>query len=436
MIPGMRFSVRILSSKLLQAALALGLLYFGAIGSLLQADPAPGAPPPPAEDFGHYLVDHQDDLAPFFSKNSGQLVGLAVPQVLAWIAKITFIALLVGWAVDVLLARGFAMLFAPFRAQLVPSFIYATVRLILGVVFTILMGLLVISVSGFSHLATILVIVGLAAVLIRAAAQIGWIYYFYRTDWFIALLFYLTLVVVHGFIALAITAPLIGAHAGSSATAFIDQTVVPKLEEEAKATRQELATADAARDQTANADARLQDQIDQAKAEQTEVQAEIEQQKNSEAYLFSQIVKVHARGDLTNARDRFIEFLARFPNGPMTGLAKGQLTQVRSELAAQETQKKQETAAALQAAAQARADLLARAAKGQVTLSEMRLALIGKSRQEVSALLGPPTETASDRWGFSQRMILNPLTNDRSGLTVYFSEGNVQGVDYYYGAPK
>jgi hypothetical protein len=30
-------------------------------------------------------------------------------------------------------------------------------------------------------------------------------------------------------------------------------------------------------------------------------------------------------------------------------------------------------------------------------------------------------------------MIVNPLTNDRYGLTVYFNEGVVQGVDYYYG---
>jgi hypothetical protein len=64
----------------------------------------------------------------------------------------------------------------------------------------------------------------------------------------------------------------------------------------------------------------------------------------------------------------------------------------------------------------------------------MRRVLIGKSRAEVSALFGPPTETASDRWGFAQRMIVNPLTNEKSGLAVYFNDGAVQSVDYYYGA--
>ena len=101
-----------------------------------------------------------------------------------------------------------------------------------------------------------------------------------------------------------------------------------------------------------------------------------------------------------------------------------------AELVVEETQKKQEEADAARAAAQARADLLARAGKGEVTLSEMRQALIGKTRAQVSDLLGQPSETASDSWGYRQQMILNPLTNEKHGLTVYFNEGIVQSVDY------
>ena len=93
--------------------------------------------------------------------------------------------------------------------------------------------------------------------------------------------------------------------------------------------------------------------------------------------------------------------------------------------------KQQTQAAQARTAAQDRANLLARAARGEVTLSEMRHALLGKSRDSVSALLGQPTEIASNRWGFSQQMILNPITNEKSGLAVYFNEGLVQSVDYY-----
>ena len=101
---------------------------------------------------------------------------------------------------------------------------------------------------------------------------------------------------------------------------------------------------------------------------------------------------------------------------------------------ADEAQKNQEEADAARVAAQARADLLARAAKGEVTLSEMRQALIGKTRAQVSGLLGQPSETGSDSWGYRQQMILNPLTNEKTGLMVYFTEGAVQSVDYNRGS--
>ncbi len=399
-------------------------------GSLAARADTPAAP----ENFAQYLVDHQAELGPFFDKNGGSLVAQAVPYVLAWIGRIMFITLIVGWALDVLLGRGFSMLFAPLLSKTTRAVIYATGRLLLSVVLAILFGVGVTLVSGVAQLETALGVLAAIFVLLAAAVQVGWIYYLYRTDIFMSLLFYVTLVVVHGFTALAISVPLIGAHASDSAVTFIDHTVTPKVEEEAKATRQELATIGPAHDDVAVQAARLQEQIQEAKTEQDRLRKSIEDQKNSSIYLFSQIVKVHARGDLAAAHAQFTDFLAKYPSGPLTGLAKGQLVQVDSEISAQELQKQQAEAAAALAATQARADLLARAARGQVTLSEMRNALIGKSRADVSALLGPPAETASDRWGFDQQMIFNPMTNAKTGLTVYFTEGIVQGVDYYYGA--
>jgi hypothetical protein len=100
-------------------------------------------------------------------------------------------------------------------------------------------------------------------------------------------------------------------------------------------------------------------------------------------------------------------------------------------LTVQQAQQKQDEANAVRITAQARADLLARAAKGEVPLSEMRKALIGKSRAQVSALLGSPTETASNTWRYRQQMVMNPLTGEKHCLVVYFIEGNVQGIDYY-----
>ncbi len=63
----------------------------------------------------------------------------------------------------------------------------------------------------------------------------------------------------------------------------------------------------------------------------------------------------------------------------------------------------------------------------------MRQALVGKSRADVRALLGAPSDTGSDQWNYQQQMIVNPLTSEQTGLTVYFSEGSVQSVDYNRG---
>ena len=63
------------------------------------------------EDFGKYFLEHQGDLAPFFAKNGTVLLAGAMPLLMAWIAAILFLPFLVGWGIDVLLARGFAHLF-------------------------------------------------------------------------------------------------------------------------------------------------------------------------------------------------------------------------------------------------------------------------------------------------------------------------------------
>jgi hypothetical protein len=40
---------------------------------------------------------------------------------------------------------------------------------------------------------------------------------------------------------------------------------------------------------------------------------------------------------------------------------------------------------------------------------------------------------ASGRWGYGAKMLVDPMTNQQFGLAVYFVEGVVQSVDYYYG---
>ena len=429
-------SHRVYAGNPIKIVFAICLLGLVAVVPQAWADTAGAATTsaPGGQDFGQYLAAHQDEIGPFFSQNSGEFIAAFVVPLLEWLGRITFASLLIAWTVDVVLSYGFAALFAPNLKKLPRSVIYATGRLIIGLAVPIALGIAIIFVAGAGQVGLILFGVMALFALIGIALQVVWIRYTYRTDLVISLLFYLTLLVMHGFVGLAITLPAISAHVGDPTIAFIDNTITPKLKSETDAARQQLAQVTPDRDRAAAAVAEVQDEIDQAKSEQAEVAKQIDEARNSEVYLFSQIVKVHARGDLASAREQFTEFLNRFPNGAMTGLAKGQLVQIDSELAEQEADRKTAAEQAQREAQQAKADLLARAGKGEVTLSEMRRVLIGKSRAEVSALFGPPTETASDRWGFAQRMIVNPLTNEKSGLAVYFNDGAVQSVDYYYGA--
>jgi DNA-binding transcriptional regulator YdaS (Cro superfamily) len=281
-----------------------------------------------------------------------------------------------------------------------------------------------------SHPGIVMMSVLILLVIVALAAQVVWILYLYRTDFLISTAFYLALIVVHGIVGFLIAKPIVSLQATHVATDFVDRVLTPRLQAEIDSTKHDLAAVESARDATKAKTAELQDQITQAQAEQEQLRKEIEAKKNSDIYVFGQIVQARARGELASARDQITAFLTKFPTSILYNSARVQLAQVESQLAVEETQKKQEEADAARALAQARSDLLARAGKGEVTLSEMRQALIGKTRAEVSNLLGLPSETASDSWGYRQQMILNPLTNEKHGLMVYFAQGAVQSVDY------
>jgi DNA-binding transcriptional regulator YdaS (Cro superfamily) len=411
--------------------LGAGVLIFwlGATSLPLLAD-GTNAAPAGGEDFGQYVADHQADLAPFFTKNAGDLVRLGVPLLMGMTGWVILFTMVVGWGIDVLMSRGFAFFFAPAFAELKRAVIYATGRLFLSFVYTCLMGLAIVFSLKLSHPGIVITLVLILLLIVALAAQIVWILYLYRTNFSVSVAFYLAIIAVHSIVGFLIAKPILGLRASSVATDFVDRAITPRLQAETQSTRHELAAVASVRNATKAKVTDLQNQIAQAQAEEGQLRKEIEEKKNSDIYVFSQIVQAHARDELDSARDQLTAFLAKFPSSSLNALARAQLAQVNSQLAVEEAQKKQEEADAARAAAQARADLLARAGKGEVTLSEMRQALIGKTRAQVSNLLGLPSETASNSWGYRQRMILNPLTNEKYGLMVYFTEGAVQSVDY------
>lgn len=398
--------------------------------------PAPASAPAGSIDFSQYLVDHKAELSPFFDKNEEDLIRKAMPLALGLLAWIATLTLLAGWVVDMVLVRVFTPFFAPAYTKISRGIIYSTGRLLLGFLILGLIALTVFICSRFVHGGVIALVVTILLLVLGLGGHLAWLAYLYRLNVGTAVIFLVILVGAQAFTFVLVAAPILTGAPSTLAYRFVNETLTPEMQSEVDDNKATLTTLKGDCDATQAKIDELKKQITQDQAAQVKLAAEIEKRKNSELFIFQRIVKVEAAGDLAGARQQFTEMLAKYPTGFMSESVKAHLSQIDSELAAQEAARKQAEADAAKAAAAARADLLARAAKGQVTLSEMRRVLIGKSRADVTDLLGSPTETASDRWGYAQQMVLNPMTKEKHGLAIYFNSGVVQNVDFYYGAAK
>lgn len=415
-------------------ALGMSLVSSALVAAVTNAPPAtPAVAPAGPDGFGQYLVDHQDDLAPIFTKHGAEFARESATMFMGMFGRIMFFSLLIGWVLDIFLSRRFAMTFAPGFAQIKKAIIYATGRLGVSMIFSLILGLIITACSGLSIGTVLIPTFMLIFVLMELAMQTGWVSYVFRTDLPKSALFYVAILAVHAFLGILIGLAMVGGHATDLATTYIDHAITPKVKAEADAFKEQLATAASADEEVSDKVADLQKKISFANSEEERLQKQIEQKKNSDSYLFSKIALVRAQGNLPAARDQLNDLLAKHPQSAMAAQIKAQLAQVESDIATQELQKKQAEDEATRVAAQAQADLMAKAARGEATLSEMRLALIGKTPPEISALFGAPVATDSNRWGYSKQMILDPLTNKTFGLAIYFADGTVQGVNYYYG---
>jgi hypothetical protein len=381
-------------------------------------------------DFGQYIVNHQDTLSPFFTKNAGDFFRLAIPALLGLAGWVIFISMVVGWGLDVLMSRAYAFFYAPAFADWKRAIIYATGSLFLSFLYAALLGLVIVILLGLAQAQVFIPVALLVLGLVAIAAQIVWVIYMFRTTLGISVLFYIAVAVVHIVASSLISGPILGSRASPDVTNFVDSVITPRLQADAKATRAQLASVTGGRDSAQSKVTESQEEITQAESQQSNLTKEIAEKKDSDIYTLAQILKERARGELDSAREGLTAFPGKFPASPLLGQAREQLDAVNGQIAANQTQHKQEEADEARLEAQNRADLLALAAKGRATLSQMRQALIGKSRAQVKDLLGTPSDTGPDQWNYQQQMIVNPLTGEQTGLTVFFSEGMVQTIDY------
>jgi hypothetical protein len=385
------------------------------------------------EDFGQFMSDHYALLAPFFEKNREDLVTQGEPLLIRVMGDVILLNMAIDWVLAAGLAFGFAYFYAHRQADIVKAMIYATWRLGLDIIIFLMASL---GAFGWEQLdlpipvTVILVLFVLVEILVQSILVAT----IYHTHAAISTVFYIVLLLVLVGVGTLVSGSVIKKRVAIMLSQFADvPSVTADLQSATAEGNRLLNIADSSRDDALHAVDQAQDQLNQLKAQQDAVLKDIQTKEHSEAFVYSRIMRIRASGDLTSARDQMTAFLTQFPNGTLFHTASAQLAVINQDIAIQQAAQQQAEADAAKALAQARADLQARAANGDVPLDEMRHALLGKTPDDVSGLFGQPTVTGSDRWDYSHLMVVNPLTNEKYGLSVYFVQGVVQSVDYYSG---
>ncbi|HEX4140689.1 MAG TPA: hypothetical protein VHY09_10105, partial [Candidatus Methylacidiphilales bacterium] len=244
--------------------LILALLCLGPALPLLAQATAPAD----TNDFGQYVVNHQDTLAPFFSKNAGDFFRLAIPALLGVAGWVVFITMVVGWGLDVLMGRAYAFFYAPAFADWKRAVIYATGSLFLSFLYTALMSFAIVLLLGLAQAQLLIPLAILVLMFVAIAAQIVWILYIFRTGFGISIAFYVVLGIVHTVAAFLISQPIMGSRASPDVTNFVDSVITPRLEADAQAARRQLSSFGNGRDSAQAKVTESQDEIAQAESTQ------------------------------------------------------------------------------------------------------------------------------------------------------------------------
>lgn len=410
------------------ALVAAFLLLFTVASSLPALDDAADSP---GESYGQHLHDHRDEIRPFLKQHQAEIYQEGQPQFLIILAEVLALNLVVGWIFDLVSAYYLSRFFAPSYAKGLQAISFATGHQVLLLVLTLIILALAFTIGTLMpwYLFIVTIILLLLAFFI---VQTIWVSFNYQTGSNVSGQFYLAVLAFHA-VALLICYPIERARTVRATSALVNQVATPQINNYVGDRKHVLALAEEARDKVQGEIADTQAQLAQANANQIELRKEIADRKASEFYVFCRIVHLHAEGDLTTARDQLNDFFIKFPAGKFLDPAKAQLAQIESELAVQEAQRKQAEADAAQVAAQVKADFLARAGRGEIPLSEMHQKLLGKSPADVTDLLGKPSMIQAGQWTYVQQMVNNPLTQEKHGLTIYFVDGFVQSVDFFFG---
>jgi TolA-binding protein len=167
----------------------------------------------------------------------------------------------------------------------------------------------------------------------------------------------------------------------------------------------------------------LRTQIAEANDRISNLTSEIDHLKKQEAYAFSEAGKLLDSGDTSGALRAYEAFVRDFPESSRISSARSQIELISQRL---EAQKRDEAARAQQEAEEhARQELAANLRTGMLTVPQLIPCLRGKTKDEVSDLLGPPSEVLSEGNEL--------LFYDKAYSTIKRSNNTILKVKFYNG---
>ena len=198
------------------------------------------------ESFGHQIVDHQADIAPFLQKHQGDIYRMGAPGFDYIVLNIFGLNLLVGWIVDFAAAYVLSQSFAPTYALLKQAGAFATGHLLLIAAYSVLSLFLFFTIGSVMPLIVFEAMIVLL-LLIVTVLQTILVSVCYRTSEKASVQFYAAVFAVH-VLALAFFFPITKARTATMMSALANQVATPTLNAYIGERKQLLTVAENARD--------------------------------------------------------------------------------------------------------------------------------------------------------------------------------------------
>lgn len=377
------------------------------------------------------LIDAAEEhpvIADAWHENNEEMFGAMADAATTAFLPLIFMLLGVQFVAYFAGALGASKLFAPRHASLLNAVIFAAIPTVLsligvGLVFTQSLSLIVMGNA----------IIGIAIIIALIIATM----YLYDVGLLTMLLFALVgnliaavlMVVVSNILLASMTAQILGGGMDTLADVYASKAspFVAKKMEGLQPKQKEL-------EEQLQAE---KDKLEGLKTQETaaqesikKLQAEVASKRQTPQLVYTAIGQLVDQEKTDSAIASYAEFAAKFPGHPLATKAKEQIDVLES-LKAQTEVDRQAARAALVEEEKRQLDIFKkRLADREVTLSDIRKAVLGKSRSEVIELLGPADADQANMLIYTEIEVFDPVRNRQRSFIINFLEGRVQGANY------